>query len=114
MQLHLLKYRLYKNNFEQVLEVRLNNSYQLLHSVLQWTVLGLHQITNNISIAILIIRQYRTKSKSIRVFDDFIADCIGLYDYVSKMTSDKGGIIKMQTRILLLVATQLELEIIFI
>lgn len=104
-------YRLYKNNFQRVLELRLNNSYQLLHNVLQWIVLGLHQITNNINIAISIIRQYRTKSKSIRFSDDFIADCIGLYDYISKMTGDKGGVIKMQTRILLLVATQLELEI---
>lgn len=104
-------YRLYKNNFHKALELRLNNSYQLLHSVLQWTVLGLHQITNNINTAISIIKQYRIKSKSIRLLDDFIADCIGLYDYVSKMTSDKGGVIKMQTRILVLVATQLELEI---
>lgn len=104
-------YGLYKNNFHKALELRLNSSYQLLHNVLQWTILGLHQITNNINIAISIIRQYRAKGKSIRFSDDFIADCIGLYDYVNKMTSDRGGVIKMQTRILLLVATQLELDI---
>lgn len=104
-------YGLYKNNFHKALELRLNSSYQLLHNVLQWTILGLHQITNNINIAISIIRQYRAKGKSIRFSDDFIADCIGLYDYVNKMISDRGGVIKMQTRILLLVATQLELDI---
>lgn len=102
---------LFKNNYHKVLELRLNSNYQLLHNILQSTILGLHEITNDISTAISIIRHYRTKEKFIEPYTDFITDCIGLYDYVSRTVRNGGGVIKMQTRILLLVATPLELDI---
>lgn len=102
---------LYKFDYKSILELRFNSNFQLLHNLLQWIVLDLQNITDDVFRAISIVQQYRLRGNGALSQNDLLADYLGLYDYINKICRSKGEKDKMQTRILLLVATQLELEI---
>lgn len=102
----------YNHHIQDFLEFRLGNSFQQLCTVLKWVVIALSKTTNdNINIALSVIRQYRLNRSSIKTCNDFIGECIGLYDFISKKADDKEILLNMQTKILLVVATPLELNI---
>jgi nucleoside phosphorylase len=100
------------NHFWEILELRLNSKYQTLHNILQWVVVGLQQLSENkLDIAISIIRKYRATSAIVHSYNDFESHCLGLYDFINKQSNGLEGIHKMQGRIMLVVATPLELAI---
>ena len=104
-------FSLNKYTFFDPMEYRLSDSFQLLYSLLQWIVVGFHHLTNNINSAIAEIRRYHIRTQKICSVDDYIANCIGLYEYVRRNSSELGVPTIMQTKILLAVATPLELDI---
>ncbi len=105
-------YILFQYRFENILEFRLGRDYKILHMILQWVVYSLEKMFNgNVNKAISIVKKYRARGNIVQKVDDFIIDCVGLYDFINKLGIDMGGIEKMQTRIMLVVATQLELDV---
>lgn len=105
-------YILFQYRFENILEFRVGRDFQMLHMILQWLVHSLEKMfSGNVNKAISIINKYRARGNVVQKVDDFISDCIGLYDFISKLSIGMGGVEKMQTRIILVVATQLELDV---
>lgn len=73
---------------------------------------GLQQITDGcVDAAVTFLKLYRMRSYTVSNYNDFVAYCSFLNDYIKRYDSKSGGILKMQTKILLVVATQIELQI---
>jgi nucleoside phosphorylase len=106
-------YTIYQKCFHEILKLRLNSKYQTLHTLLQWIVIGLRQLTNaKTDVAVSMIRRYRANTSIVMTYNDFISNSLGLFEFIRKQSNEMEGFKKMQTRILLVVATHLELDIV--
>ena len=97
-------------DYRELIGIRISNEFNLL-DVIRWIILDLQQITKeSVDEAVTILKTYCSKY-TVNNYNEFMAYCIALQDYLIKYGNKVGGIVKMQTRILLVVATQLELQI---
>lgn len=104
-------FKLKKNYFEYILSIRTSSEFNTLYEITQWIVMSLSVITKqNTSKAIDVIRTHRYNRGTIRCLNEFISYGLSLYNYIDQKYQI-GENIKMQTRILIVVATQVELKV---
>ena len=101
-----------KEDYKEIIQICVNNEFEVLHSLIHWITLGLKQITQgNIDRAVAILKAFNFNRYIIKNYNEFMAYCLSLNDYIIKYGDKLGGIEKMQTRILLVVATHMELKV---
>lgn len=93
-----------------LLSIRISEKYQLIINLLQWIIIGLDKISSgNVSIAFSYLRNINQVQQFTNI-DNYIEQLIRIFNIIFKECEKQGGLEKMQTKIMIVVATPLELE----
>lgn len=93
-----------------LLEIRISNKSQVIIRLLQWIIIGLDKISkSNVDVACSYLNHLNLIQQFIDV-DNYIEQLIRIFNIVFKECEKQGGLEKMQTKIMIVVATQLELD----
>ena len=74
-----------KEDYKEIIQICVNNEFEVLHSLIHWITLGLKQITQgNIDRAVAILKAFNFNSYIIKNYNEFMAYCLSLNDYIIK------------------------------
>lgn len=118
---YLTNYKLYRyllkplfklqSDKQSIISVRMSDQFQLIQNLLQWIIIGLCKITNrNVNLAISYLDHIKQRMY-ISSIENYIEQLIRTHNIVLRECEKQGGIEKMQTKIMIVVATPLELDI---
>lgn len=112
-QIYKSLFELVKGDYKELIAMRISDNFCSLNNLVHRIILGLRLITGGrVEKAVNIIKLYHANSYRVKNYDEFVADCVGLYANILRCDDRLGDIMKMQRKILLEVATETELKVI--